>query len=57
MSIRRTIHVPRQGDREHIERVRSILRESLDILRLCQPDTFLGRKTREPEPGEEQDQE
>jgi len=41
-------YYPLQSDEEHVEQVRKAIRESLEVLALPRPDTFLGRKTHEP---------
>jgi hypothetical protein len=46
-------HYPLQSDEKHADQVRKAIRESLEILKLPRPDTFLGRKTHEPFPSED----
>jgi len=41
-------------DKQHIERVRETIKASLEELKLPLPDTFLGRKTQEPFPNEDE---
>ena len=47
---RPTIYLPTLGEKRHIEQVREVLEESRKLLEQPVPDTFLGRKTREPCP-------
>ncbi|MCA1362349.1 hypothetical protein I6F14_30550 [Bradyrhizobium sp. IC3069] len=44
---------PLQSDEKHVQQVRKAIRESLEVLTLPRPDTFLGRKTHEPFPSED----
>ncbi|MDD1516622.1 MULTISPECIES: hypothetical protein [Bradyrhizobium] len=46
------IHHPLQSDEKHVEQVRKAIRDSLEVLKLPRPDTFLGRQTHEPVPSE-----
>ena len=48
-------HFPLQSDEKHVEQVRQAIRESLEVLTLPLPDTFLGRRTHEPFPSENDD--
>lgn len=48
-------HFPLQSDKQHVEQVRKAIREALEVLTLPRPDTFLGRKTHEPFPSEDDD--
>ncbi|MCA1545714.1 hypothetical protein I6F36_02660 [Bradyrhizobium sp. BRP19] len=48
-------YYPLQSDEKHVEQVRKAIRESLEVLTLPRPDTFLGRKTHEPFPSEDDD--
>ena len=52
MPINRDIHHPLQRDAAHVEMARETIREALEVLRLPQPDTFLGRETYKPFPKE-----
>jgi len=45
-------HSPPPSDAKHIERTRRRIRESLDLLARREDNTFLGRKTFDPFPGE-----
>ena len=48
-------HYPLQSDQKHVEQVRDAIRESRRALDLPLPDTFLGRRTHEPFPSEQDD--
>jgi hypothetical protein len=44
----RSVFRPTKSDADHAEQIREIIKESIDLLRQPEPDTFLGRKTQEP---------
>ena len=46
---------PSTTDTENLEEVRLKLKEACEVLKQPVPDTFLGRKTREPFPEKEAD--
>lgn len=48
-------HYPLQSDEKHMEQIRDAMRESKKALDLPLPDTFLGRRTHEPFPSEQDD--
>jgi hypothetical protein len=45
---RRSFYSPSKIDKEYAERTRALVKTSRELLRQSLPDTFLGRKTREP---------
>ena len=53
--MRQRIYRPTIGDARDIEQIRALVRESREVLKQPVPDTFLGRKTTEPLPVEDQD--
>ena len=50
-----SVHRPPPYDSNEVERTRDIIRDSKELLREPRPDTFAGRKTREPPPSEDDD--
>ncbi|UFW48550.1 MULTISPECIES: hypothetical protein [Bradyrhizobium] len=53
MPVIRHFHQLSPKDAAHVEMVRQTIREALEVLKLPQPDTFLGRQTYEPFPKED----
>ncbi|MGY8709242.1 hypothetical protein RAD16_26160 [Bradyrhizobium sp. 18BD] len=49
----RHINYPLASDTAHVEQMRKLIREAIEVLKLPETDTFLGRKTHEPFPPEE----
>ena len=49
------VYRPLHSDADYTERVRELVKESRDVLKRPNPDTFLGRKTQEPFPAEDTD--
>ena len=50
----RRICRPTIGDARYLEQLRALVREAREVLKQPVPDTFLGRKTTEPVPDEDQ---
>lgn len=48
-----TVYRP-STDAEHAKHIREIMKESREVLKQPNPDTFLGRKTQEPFPQKEE---
>jgi hypothetical protein len=48
------IQRPIKTDAQHLERVRAGINASLEIMRQSSSDTFLGRKSQEPFPGQDE---
>ena len=44
----REIYRPLPSETVHVEAVRKLIRESLNVLKLSQPDPLLGRQTYQP---------
>jgi len=51
----RRVHHTLQSDAAHIEMARQAIRQSMEVLKLPAPDTFLGREAYKPFPKENEE--